>query len=166
MISKSASVLSLENFSESDKERFWSYVEKLGNESGCWLWIGGMTDAGYGAFWFKGTTQAAHRVAYLLVNGDIDHSLDGCHRCDTPCCVNPEHIFLGTEADNYRDSKSKGRNVRGEKHGMSKLTEEDVRSIRFLRDSGIRNSKIAKIFNVTQALIGYIVKRKIWAHIK
>ena len=98
--------------------------------SGCWLWIAGMQGA-YGWFWNR-SPELAHRVAWTFHRGDIPEGSHVLHRCDTPLCVNPDHLFLGTQVDNNRDREAKGRGrpLRGEKHGMAKLTEAQVREIR------------------------------------
>ena len=88
--------------------RFWSKVDK--KPSGCWEWLGHRNEKGYGHFAIVGQyPRAAHRVAYRLANGHFDDSLFVCHRCDNPSCVNPDHLFLGTQQDNMDDMVQKGR---------------------------------------------------------
>lgn len=161
----SQEILKIENFSESDKTRFWGYVEKLATEAGCWIWTGGCTRSGYGGFWFKNSTFSSHRVATLLSIGEIDHSLFACHRCDTPSCVNPSHLFYATQKENLADCKSKGRHTHGVNSGRAKITEDDVREIRRMRkELGMKLSDIAKKFNLTAAAICWINKKG-WKHI-
>lgn len=76
--------------------------------SGCWLWIGALR-AGYGNFWYKGKNESAHRVSWLLHNGKIPDEKCVLHKCDMPSCVNPDHLFIGTQRDNVIDAVSKGR---------------------------------------------------------
>jgi len=90
-------------------ESFWSRVEKLGNESGCWLWMGGCTDLGYGLFHpGKGMNYGAHRFSAELAGMDVKDK-NVCHKCDTPSCVNPNHLFVSTQLGNMRDKVSKNR---------------------------------------------------------
>jgi HNH endonuclease len=91
----------------STADRFHEKYEPI-TESGCWIWLGAETK-GYGTIKHNGATVSAHRVSYLLHRGPIPNGLWVLHRCDTPLCVNPEHLFLGTPLDNERDKISKGR---------------------------------------------------------
>jgi len=80
--------------------------------SGCWQWIGrSRTSTGYGKLGFQWRTYKAHRAAWLTWRGEIPKGLSVLHRCDNPLCINPEHLFLGTQEDNVRDCISKGRYV-------------------------------------------------------
>ncbi len=90
------------------EERFWQYVRKT---RGCWIWTGARDLGGYGVIWFNATRRAykAHRLSYEMHVGEIRAGLFICHRCDTPACVNPAHLFAGTAKDNAIDSSHKGR---------------------------------------------------------
>ncbi len=79
-------------------------------EAGCFVWLGCMSTSGYGRVRSDGKTQQAHRVAWQQTNGVIPEGMQVCHKCDTRCCVNPDHLFLGTNGDNIRDMVAKGRN--------------------------------------------------------
>jgi hypothetical protein len=102
--------------------------------SGCWLWLGDKTKAGYGARTLgAGRTRRrfyAHRLSYELHKGSIPAGTLVCHQCDTPACVNPDHLFLGTRLDNTTDRDRKGRVRHGETHPIAKLTLSQVRIIR------------------------------------
>lgn len=114
---------------KSIRERFEEKFERL-EEADCWLWKGATGGRGYGAFSLEGRSHAASRVSWMLYRGEIPEGLDACHTCDTPLCVNPNHLFLGTDKDNHDDCVKKGRDIAGEKTYNAKLTESDVREIR------------------------------------
>lgn len=101
-------------------------------ECGCWLWMGGCDGHGYGGLDVDGKQQSAHRRAWSLFRGEIPKGMHVLHRCDVPCCVNPDHLFLGTPADNMADKSAKGRTARhfGEDNPASKLSADNVRAIR------------------------------------
>ena len=86
---------------------FWSLVDKTEN---CWIWLGGRYGDGYGRVWKDGRRQAAHRVAYELSISIIPDGIQACHHCDNKLCVRPDHLFLGTQADNMQDWTKKGLN--------------------------------------------------------
>lgn len=156
---------------KSGAERFWSKVRKTGT---CWRWIGAQVkEDGYGAFRFNGRNVVAHRVSWILHFGEIPRGLWVLHRCDTPCCIRPDHLFLGTRSDNMRDMARKGRGnwttkpytvPRGERNGNSKLTKAQVHDIRKRYAQGIRQVEIAKDFGVTQAAVSLIVRGETWTH--
>jgi hypothetical protein len=84
-------------------------------ESGCWEWTKGKVSYGYGVAWYKGQGCRAHRLSYQLYFGEIPDGLCICHKCDNPTCINPEHLFLGTNKDNIRDRDAKGHNANDRK---------------------------------------------------
>ena len=86
------------------------------SRTGCWLWNGAKFENGYGAFSYRNKTVRAHRWSYNYWVGPIPDGLLVCHRCDTPACVNPDHLFVGTQRDNLDDREQKGRTLRGENH--------------------------------------------------
>ena len=146
------------------KERIISAIE-IDAKSGCWLWRRSCNNYGYGYLHSHGKRHAAHKVAYELYNGPIQKGLLVCHRCDTPNCVNPEHLFLGTPADNQKDMKLKKRSTIGERNPLAKLTEDKVVEVFKLHKSGMQQKDIAAMFNVSRATISLVVSRKNWGHV-
>jgi hypothetical protein len=147
--------------------RFWSKVNKTAT---CWLWMGSKTTTGYGSFGIsRGRIEKAHRVSWELHFGSIPQGMMVCHHCDVPLCVRPDHLFLGTQSDNMCDSRDKGRlykpDVRGEKHGKSKLKEIEVVEI-FTNPSGESTRNLATRFGVAFATIWDIKKGRRWNHLK
>lgn len=139
----------------------------------CWLWTGRKNDCGYGRLSVDGRDARAHRLAYESVHGP--GSADGLvvrHRCDTPACVNPAHLEIGTQADNVRDMNERGRHrgrpPRGEAHGNSKLSAADVVLIRSLHVPGSREFggvALGRRFGVRHTTINMIVRRRHWTHV-
>jgi hypothetical protein len=137
--------------------RFSRAVEADPN-SGCWLWSAGRNSDGYGTLKVHGKTVMAHRFSWVLANGEIPAGLCALHKCDTPSCVNPTHLFLGTRGDNARDKAAKGRchDNGGERHGMAKLTDVQVACIRIRLGEGQTQSRIAADYGVAQCTISDI----------
>ena len=144
-------------------ERFWAKVVKEPN-SGCWLWTGASSH-GYGSLRFRGHGCRAHRVAWELHRGAVPNGVSVLHKCDTPLCVNPDHLFLGTQADNIKDAVAKGRIRRGGEAGPSKLTADQVWEIRRrLPTSTV--TVLAREFSVAPASIRWIRDGKSWGWLK
>ncbi len=146
------------------EDRFFDYVGSK-TTSGCILWKGRPDRGGYGKITNRRRTLKAHRVAYELLVGPIPDGLDVLHHCDNPPCVNPTHLFLGTDADNVADMVAKGRHAYGERNGQSKLTAELVHEIRLRHQAGERQKDISEAISVTSACISDIVLRKRWRHV-
>lgn len=143
-------------------ERFMSNVQKT---ESCWKWIGGKTSFGHGNFFFDGKSYMAHRLAYTLFNGEIPKGMVIMHKCDNPECTNPEHLKLGTQADNLADMRAKKRHKFGESHPKTTLTEQQVREIKstpLKYGSGIL---LAKKFNITPQAVSMIRSGRNWAHL-
>jgi hypothetical protein len=100
--------------------------------SGCWLWAQSVNQDGYGKACTDENRRGAHRASYEAFRGDIPDGLSVCHKCDTPSCVNPDHFFLGTFAENMKDKVRKGRlnTCRGDRNGMTRIPDETVREIK------------------------------------
>jgi hypothetical protein len=156
--------------SEAGQRKFWSLVEIKG-ETECWPWQGSVTPRNYGIFSMRPTPEKriyfrATRVAYTLTHGPFSFSLQACHTCDNPICVNPRHLWVGTSPDNTRDRDAKQRQARGETHGMAILEEKQVREIRKIRVSQKATYKeLAGRFRVSFYTIQDVLSRKSWKHI-
>lgn len=132
--------------------------------SGCWLWLDGVGATGYGYLRHRGKMWRAHRVSWILHRGEIPKDMGVLHKCDTPSCVNPDHLYLGTQKENSADRERKGRGVyvRGENVGNAKLTEAQVLAIR----SDTRSERaLIEHYGVSSAHISRIKRRKTWNHI-
>jgi len=127
--------------------------------TGCWNWLGKLDKDGYGEFFFNNTKSRAHRSVYEHFIGQIPAGLIACHKCDNPSCVNPDHIFLGTSKDNAIDARDKGRAFVGEKNGRSKLTRQDVDSIRHSKE---KQSVLAEKHGVDRHTISAIRRGDTW----
>lgn len=143
---------------------------KYNPANGCWEWRRNFNDSGYGMIWMKrgnGTdrSERAHRLSWAAWRGPIPNGMSVLHRCDNRRCVNPDHLFLGTRADNVRDCAAKGRMPRGERHHASKLTAIDIIAIRHRCAKGEHQSSIAKEYGINQGTISEIVNRKLWVHV-
>ena len=137
---------------------FWaSYIL---NSRGCWIWQKYKNKDGYGKVTFMAKTRQAHRLAWELRNGEIPGGLNVLHSCDTPACINPDHLFLGTTLDNVRDKQKKGRSPRGDLTRAAKLTWPQVNRIR--RTVGLSQSTMANKYGVCQATISNIRLDKTW----
>lgn len=138
-------------------------------DNGCWIWYGPIDEWGYGKFDIDGRENKAHRMMWEFCFGFIPPKILVCHACDTPACVNPEHLFLGTNAENMADMKRKGRGRGklqwGEMNHSARLTEELVRSLRADADAGMRRRDMAIKYQVHPHYVGLVVRRKRWPHV-
>ena len=144
-------------------DRFNLHVDKSGD---CWLWKSSKFKSGYGIFTINKKPFRAHRIAFELFKMPIPPGLHVLHKCDTPACVNPEHLFLGTHQDNMTDMCKKGRHVTNPAKGSavngSKLTESQVAAIK--KDTRLQR-EIAADYGVHQVLISRIKTGKAWRHV-
>jgi hypothetical protein len=149
-----------------DKIAFFdaSYIPEP--NSGCWLWTKGLFKAGYGSLYLNGRSALAHRFAWRLLKGKIPQGLCVCHKCDVRSCVNPDHLFVGTIADNNLDMEAKGRQrkraLRGEENPRSTLTKENVNEIKKRLATGERQIDLANEFNVSKTTICDIAHFRHW----
>lgn len=151
--------------SEKLKRRLLSKIEVCAR-TGCWNWTAGKNRRGYGQFWVGPTNRGSHRVSYELHCGPIPNGLHVLHRCDNPACVCPDHLFLGTNADNMADRNAKGRVARGRRFKTTKLTAEDVLAIRSaIGTEGPARHAIAAKYGISNKYIRKIWDRKSWRDI-
>lgn len=158
------------------ESRMEQYIDRTSSPNGCWIWTGARDSAGYGTVFLrmkqndskksrKKDQDRAHRLMWIRNFGPIPEGIFVCHRCDNPPCCNPEHLFLGSPADNNLDSVIKGRKPKGERSWNARLTGSQVREIRMLRQKGHPLHFLAKQFGVKRTTISSIVHRRTWKHI-
>lgn len=159
------------NLTESDIKRFWPKVNKSHKDE-CWEWTGhcAKSGLGYGKFRVDGGARMAHRISFQIANGPPPTDKCVCHKCDNPKCVNPNHLFLGTSAENHNDALKKGRAfcfkpMNGERHPMTKLKDVDVCEIRRLASEGISSTELSLKFNVNRRVIATIKRGDSWKHL-
>lgn len=155
------------SMSEKDASRFWRKVKK-GAGAECWEW-NSWKHNGYGRFSVNNRGRMAHRISYTLLVGIIPDGKLVCHHCDNPGCVRPDHLFVGTQTDNMRDARKKGRmnydNMFGENHPRAKLTDAKVVQIKNLIQAERPHAEIAEKFGVAYSVISNIKMGYLWAHV-
>lgn len=144
--------------------RFWSKVDRSGE---CWTWTASRRGERlkYGRVRIGERDRAAHRVAWELANGPIPDGMFILHRCDRPTCVRPDHLFLGSIADNNRDARSKGRHAFGARHGHAVLTDLTVREIRQAVAGGALFVDLAARYGVSAHSVSDAAKGRTWRHV-
>lgn len=143
------------------------------NERGCWVWMRCKDKHGYGRVVYRGRWTLAHRVSFALANGSIPKGICVLHKCDNPSCVNPEHLFSGTQGDNIVDMTRKGRNrlqefkdsFRGERQHLAKLTGEIAKRIIEDFRGGESQSSIARRLGVNVATVQSVTHGRTWSHV-
>lgn len=129
--------------------------------TGCFLWLGALRGKGYGCFKVGNKNQIASRVSYELYKGPIPEGMVVCHSCNTPSCVNPEHLYVGRYSDNTQQAVKEGRQfiASGTKNGQAKLTYEQVVAI---RNDPRYQREIAKDYNISQLHVSRIKRKLVW----
>jgi hypothetical protein len=165
--------------------RFWKYVDKNGPVhpvlgTACWDWTGGRDPDGYGITTIQRRSRRVPRVACELADGPVPDGLQVLHRCDRPCCLRRDHLFLGTHAENHADKAAKGRGpsgdrsgsrkhperlARGERVGLAKLTAEQVTAIRLAAGAGVSVRILIERYGVSEFAIRSVIACKTWAHV-
>ncbi len=132
--------------------------------SGCWLWDQSQGAGGYGMFELGGRSHGAHRISWQLHVGDIPVGQFVLHKCDVRCCVNPDHLFLGSARDNVLDMhmKSRNGNPRGAENGNARLSEFEVRVIRKHRFEGRSLRHIAEIMRLSYSTVRSVCTGRTW----
>jgi HNH endonuclease len=147
----------------------WSTAEFMKrcriSAAGCWEWQWGKNRRGYGKVVVHYKNVAAHRLSWTVHRGQIPDGMLVCHRCDNPPCCNPDHLFLGTNADNMRDAYDKGRSVRGERVHTVRLTEAQVLTIAQRIKDGETSADLAREFGVAHGTIWFIEKKRSWKYL-
>lgn len=134
-------------------------------EDDCWIWNLAKDKDGYGHLKWHGQMTKAHRVSFTVYCGDIPDGYVVCHSCDNPPCINPRHLFVGTDQDNADDSVAKNRRAVGSKNGMTTLTEEDVVVIRELMAGSAYYKDVQEQFGISTAALFKITTGAYWAHV-
>lgn len=155
---------------------FWARVDR--QPDGCWLWVGPVDIGGYGQMMMDGKEYQAHRLAWSLTNGPLAEGQQLNHRCDVARCVRPDHLTIGSQAENMREAMERGRHVgtqperlaalpkaRGEDHAHAKLTAEAVREMRRRHATGETITALGAAFTINITTVSRIVRRLAWAHV-
>jgi len=135
-------------------KRFWNKVNKSGS---CWLWTGACPQR-YGVFGFMKKNILAHRMSWILTYGEVPDGMKVLHKCDNTKCVNPEHLWLGTQKDNIQDMINKKRGLVGEKNGSSKLSDKETEEIKIKYKAGTKAKILAGEYGVCRQNIERIGK--------
>jgi len=165
-----------------DRYKFWDQVDRSSSKE-CWPWVGVQWRGGYGRFYTSAPRKSlvSSRVAYVLANKlSLNDGVLVCHKCDNPSCCNPEHLFIGTHADNHADRDSKGRQAKGLRHGTktrpesirrgehhyeAKLTDVEAFEIKTLEAIGLKVRLIADMYGVNAQSVRNISRGHTWSHI-
>lgn len=166
------------NINQSDIEKFWSRVDKK-SESECWAWKMSCNSRGYGKFQVGRKTISAHRFSIVASGNEIPDGMFSCHKCDNPPCCNPNHLFIGSSADNQRDMADKGRSCKGERNPSKthpelfrgennyghKLTDEIVSRLRESPPIGANMNSEALKYSVSASALRGAIVGSTWKHL-
>jgi hypothetical protein len=133
-------------------------LDRVCKTDSCWIWRGTRHCQGYGSFGYKGKSMLAHRLMWEVLKGPIPKGMFLLHKCDTPLCVNPDHLFLGTQLDNMRDSRRKDRMCRGDRHPCHKLTDSDIAEIRLRLSQGETRTSLRLEFKISQPYMSRLAR--------
>ena len=166
------------NIKQSDIDRFWGHVDKK-SETECWVWKKALCQRGYGKFQVGRKETKAHRLALVASGFEIPEGMFSCHKCDNPPCCNPNHLFIGSPADNQRDMANKGRSCigeknpsktrpelfRGERNHGHKLTEKIVSQLRENPPIGANMNSEALKYSVSASVLRGAILGDTWKHL-
>lgn len=152
---------------KSIQDRFWSKVRKTDT---CWLWLAQLNTQGYGVFHYhrrghpayRSPQIYAHRLSWMFENGQFPEGLEIIHKCDTPACINPDHLTIGTHGENMRDMVYKKRHQYGENHALAKLNVDVIRQI---RNDPRSSRKAAPDYRIAASTIRGIRNGRHWKHV-
>lgn len=140
-----------------DINRFWRKVNKE-CDNGCWEWIN--CKGRYGRFWVDGSTFYAHRISWLINRGQIPIGMEVLHKCDNKICINPDHLYLGTQSDNNSDRVTR---FNGKIAGRPKrFSDSDIEEIKKLYHEGVSQGDIARKFSTYRSTISLVVNDKLY----
>jgi hypothetical protein len=136
-----------------------TFARCTATDRGCLLWPGGKTKRGYGT---TGRRYLAHRVSFAIHKGAIPTGRLVCHSCDNPSCVNPDHLFLGTDAENSADMVKKGRSASRDRHSQAKLTTASATAIRREAADGVPRKELAARYGVSKSTVRSVIVGELW----
>lgn len=151
-------------------EKLEAFTDRSGGPDACWEWMRCRTR--YGFVMWEGKTYLTHRAAWMVEHGEIPKGMNVCHSCDNPACINPAHLWLGTQSQNIRDCVAKGRYVvntaprLGEQNNWAKVTEDQVCEMRARFRQGEQKKVIAKDFGMSPTNAGDIIRGITWKHVR
>ena len=144
-----------------------SLLSRMRLENGCWVYTGKIINTGYGMIRAGDKMISAHRASYQAFIGEIPEGMFVCHSCDNKRCINPAHLWVGTNQDNMRDMQQKGRHGSRTQPERLKLDEAKVRQIRELaRDERNTQGEIAVMFSISRETANKVINRKAWRHVE